>query len=58
MSGGHKGSHIDDTRRLGAALKRRGVEHEIKIYPGGIHGFHVVFWSDRARLRTRSLHFE
>ena len=40
---------LDDTRRLGAALKRRGVEHEIKIYPGGIHGFHVVFWSDRGR---------
>jgi acetyl esterase/lipase len=40
---------IDDTRRLGAALTRRGVPNAIHIYPGGIHAFHAVYWSPMSR---------
>ena len=36
---------IDDSRRLGHALTRRKVINETKIYPGGIHAFHAVYWS-------------
>tara|TARA_B100001093_G_C26698187_1_gene957852 strand:- start:57 stop:1028 length:972 start_codon:yes stop_codon:yes gene_type:complete len=46
---GTKDPIIDDTRRLGRALTERGVPNTIKIYPGGIHGFHVVFWSERGQ---------
>lgn len=32
---------LDDSRRLAAACARRGVAHELRIYPGGIHAFHA-----------------
>jgi acetyl esterase len=32
---------LDDTRRLGAALARRGVHHQIAYFPNEIHAFHA-----------------
>ena len=45
---------LDDTRRLGAALARLGVPHLVRVYAGGVHGFHVLLpWTDRARAMWR-----
>lgn len=38
---------LDDTRRLAAALATRGVQHELKVYPGMEHAFHA--WVIRAQ---------
>lgn len=40
---------LDDTRRLQAALSRRGVDHEARYYPGGGHAFHAVPMLPNAR---------
>lgn len=45
---------LDDTLRLGGALARLGVPHDVRVYAGGIHGFHVLLpWTDRARSMWR-----
>jgi acetyl esterase len=58
---GTKDPILDDTRRLGPALTRLGVPHEIHLYPGQLHAFHAVpllpearkCWKDTFRfLRT------
>lgn len=45
---GTKDPVLDDTRRLEAVLKKRGVIHEITYVPKGIHGFHLAIWRPRA----------
>lgn len=40
---------LDDTRRLGAALGRRGVRADVHVYPGEIHAFHAMFFRAAAR---------
>jgi acetyl esterase len=40
---------LDDTRRLAAALARRGVPHEAGYYPGELHAFHAVHFKPAAR---------
>lgn len=40
---------LDDTRRLHAALVRRGVPSETRYYPGGVHAFHAFVWQAAAR---------
>ena len=40
---------VDDTRRLGAALEKRGVPCEVQIYPGEIHAFHAFVWRPQAQ---------
>ncbi|MCA9539028.1 MAG: alpha/beta hydrolase [Myxococcales bacterium] len=40
---------LDDTRRLGPAIERLGGTCDVRIYPGGAHAFHAVFWRDLAR---------
>jgi acetyl esterase len=40
---------LDDTRRLAAALARRGVEHQVRYYPGELHAFHFMTWRKAAR---------
>lgn len=40
---------LDDTRRLAAALERRGVRHQVEYYPGEIHAFHALSWRRAAR---------
>jgi acetyl esterase len=41
---------LDDTRRLGAALAKRGVPCELRYYPGELHAFHAFVWR-RAAVR-------
>jgi acetyl esterase len=41
---------LDDTRRLAAALERRGVPVEVRIYEGEIHAFHAFVFRPKARL--------
>jgi len=43
----------DDTRRLGQALARRGVQHQARLYEGGIHAFHVLIWQAIAKQAWR-----
>lgn len=45
---GTKDPLLDDTRRLGAALARRGVEHQVRYYPGELHAFHFMTWRKAA----------
>ncbi len=40
---------IDDTRRLGKALTKRGVRCDVKIYPDEVHTFHAFVWRDQAK---------
>lgn len=40
---------LPDSQRLVAALQRRGLPHELRLYPGQPHGFHVLFWREAAR---------
>ena len=40
---------LDDTRRLGRAIERRGGECLVRIYPDEIHAFHALVWRSRAR---------
>lgn len=40
---------LDDTRRLGAALERRGVPHEVRYYRGEVHAFHAFVFRANAR---------
>jgi acetyl esterase len=39
----------DDTLRLEAALRKRGVQAEAKIYAGETHAFHAALWRPAAR---------
>ncbi len=40
---------LDDTRRLGAALERRGVTVETRYYEGEVHAFHAMAWRTQAK---------
>lgn len=40
---------LDDSRRLGQALSRRAVPHEVRYYPGEIHAFHAFVFRQQAR---------
>lgn len=40
---------LDDSRRLKAALDRRGAVAEIEYYPGEVHAFHAFVWREHAR---------
>jgi acetyl esterase len=46
---------LDDTRRLGAALARLGVSHQIGYYPGEMHAFQALVWRPEARRYWRDL---
>ena len=46
---GTKDPLLDDTRRMGAALARRGVPGEVRIYPGEVHAFHAFVWRPAAK---------
>ena len=46
---GTKDPILDDSRRLSAALVRRGVLHEYKVYPGELHAFHAFLWRPQAQ---------
>lgn len=40
---------IDDTRRLGKALEKRGVRCDVEFYPGEVHAFHAFVWRSEAQ---------
>lgn len=46
---GTKDILLDDTRRLGAALRNLGVTAEEKYYPGEVHAFHAFVMRKAAR---------
>lgn len=46
---GDKDPVLPDTVRLGPALERLGVDHEIKVYPDVGHAFHAMRWNAVAR---------
>jgi len=46
---GTKDPLLPDTRRLKAALDRRGVPCQVRYYPGEIHAFHALVWRKNAR---------
>jgi acetyl esterase len=46
---GTKDPLLPDTRRLGAALRKLGVEAEEKYYPGELHAFHALVMRSNAR---------
>lgn len=46
---GTRDALLDDTRRLHAALERRGVTTEVKYYPGELHAFHALVFRPGAR---------
>lgn len=39
---------LDDTRRLGQALARLQVPHEVRYYPGELHAFHALIYRPQA----------
>ncbi len=39
---------LDDTRRLHAALMKRGVRCEVQYFPGELHAFHAFTWRPAA----------
>jgi acetyl esterase len=40
---------LDDTRRLAAALARRGIAHQADYFPGELHAFHAFYFKPAAR---------
>ena len=40
---------LDDTRRLAASLRRRGVRVDAPEYPGEPHAFHALLWREQAK---------
>ena len=46
---GTKDPLLDDTRRLGVALTRRGVRCDTRYYPGEVHAFHAFVWRKYAQ---------
>jgi len=40
---------LDDARRLHAALRKRGVDSELRLYPGELHAFHAAIVTPNAR---------
>lgn len=49
---------LDDSRRLKAALDRRGVEATLEVFHGEVHGFNAMVWRPAAKAKWRALfHF-
>jgi len=45
---------LDDSRRLEHALRQRGVDCELHVYPGEIHGFNAMIWRPAARAKWQA----
>ena len=49
---------LDDSRRLKAAVERRGGTAELHVFHGEIHGFNAMHWRPAAKAKWRALfHF-
>lgn len=46
---GTKDPLLDDTRRLKVAMDRHQPGCEIRIYSGGVHAFHAIYWTPLAK---------
>ncbi len=49
LAAGTRDVLLDDSRRLAAALARRGVRHELHVFEGEIHAFQAFAWRAAAR---------
>jgi acetyl esterase len=49
---------LDDSRRLKAALDRRGAQSTLEVFHGEVHGFNAMIWRPAAKAKWRALfHF-
>jgi acetyl esterase len=49
---------LDDSRRLKAAVERRGATCEMHVFRGEVHGFNAMIWRPAAKAKWRALfHF-
>jgi acetyl esterase len=49
---------LDDSRRLKAAVERRGGTAELHVFHGEVHGFNAMIWRPAAKAKWRALfHF-
>lgn len=46
---------LDDSRRLKAALERRGADADLHVFHGEIHGFNAMVWRPAAKAKWRAL---
>ena len=46
---------LDDSRRLKAALERRGAVADLYVFKGEVHGFNAMMWRPAARAKWRAL---
>jgi acetyl esterase len=56
VSCGTRDPLLAHARRLDAALERLGVDHELCISPGEIHGFDAMLWRPAARAKWKAAH--
>lgn len=57
LAAGEADPVLDDTLRLGAALRAIGVDHELRTWPGEPHGFDALIWR-RAALDCWAARYE
>ncbi len=49
---------LDDSRRLDAAIRKRGGTSELHVFHGEVHGFNMMIWRPAAKAKWRALfHF-
>jgi acetyl esterase len=49
---------LDDSRRLHAAIEKRGGKAELHVFHGEVHGFNMMLWRPAAKAKWRALfHF-
>jgi len=46
---------LDDSRRLKAAVEKRGGTAELHVFPGEIHGFNAMIWRPAAKAKWHAL---
>jgi len=56
LSCGTRDPLLGDSKRLARALDRLGVDHELVIAPGEIHGYDAMVWRGAAKEKWRRAH--
>ncbi|HEX7663801.1 MAG TPA: hypothetical protein VF407_04800, partial [Polyangiaceae bacterium] len=56
LSVGTKDPLLEDSRRLKRALDGLGVENELFVAPGEVHGFDAMVWRPAARAKWKAAH--
>lgn len=46
---------LDDSRRLKAAVEKRGGRADLHVFPGEVHGFNAMIWRPAAKAKWRAL---